>query len=54
MEKEKAFFMSGALDEHYLKAKKQMEYDKRALEITKKGLDVPVSHTQVKSHQDTV
>lgn len=54
MEKEKTLFMSGALDGHYLRAKKQMEHDKRALEIMKKGLDVPVSHTQVKSHQGIV
>lgn len=61
MEKEKSFFMPSAsdtrinhsdgcnaLEAHYLRAKKQMENDKRALEIMIKGLDVPVSHIHMK------
>lgn len=54
MEKEKSFLRSSALasdiqmkhnggcnalDMHYLRAKKQIEHDKRALEIMRKGLD---------------
>ena len=42
-----------ALEEHLQCRLKMMEYDKNALGIMKRGLDVPFSHIQEKSHQDT-
>lgn len=42
-----------ALKEHCMRKNWQMEHDGRALEIMRKGLDVPSSHIQAKSHQDT-
>lgn len=42
-----------ALKEHCMRKNRQMEHDVKALEIMRKGLDVPVSHIQAKNHQDT-
>lgn len=42
-----------ALKEHCMRKNRQMEHDGRALEIMRKGLDVPVSHIQAKNHQGT-
>lgn len=45
-------YCSVALKEHCMRKNRQMEHDGRALEIMRKGLDVPFSHIQAKSHQD--
>lgn len=41
------------LEEHCLRKDRQMEHDRKALEIMRKGLDVFFSHIQAKNHQDT-
>lgn len=44
---------NAALEFHMQCRQKNMEYDRTAAGIMKKGLDVPFSHIQEKNHQDT-
>ena len=48
-----SFTDNAALEDHLKRRHKQMEFDRNALEVMRKGLDVPFSHTQVKNRQGT-